>query len=204
MGLTRMCSLVVFSSFLVAEAQTPATTTQTPAATTQASTTTTQASTASASFAYVSDEGCVQNEVMVFVNRTVLVSSKGSNTTAEVTYSRYRYDFCEDTDLGTDLGTSARPVFSGDLNRASLNAAINGHSSSGAVVTVSFVLVWEGKGSITRRTGVPQNPRAGKAKLIRSDDQSRGAVVSGTVDDRDISDATIGASLHTTGKTIAQ
>jgi hypothetical protein len=190
MGLTRVCGLLAFSSLMAAEAQTPPTTTQ--------------ASTASANFAYVSDDGCVQNEVMVFVNRTMVVSAKAPSTTAEVTYSRYRYDYCEDSDLGTDLGTNSRPVFSGDLNRASLNATINGHTDSGSVVTISLVLVWEGKGSITRRASRPQNTRAGSATLIRSENLSRNAVVSGTLDDRDISDAIIGASLHTTRKTISR
>jgi hypothetical protein len=190
MGLTRACGWLALSSLIAAEAQAPATTTQ--------------ASTASASFAYVSDNGCIQNEVIVFANRTMVVSAKAPSTTAEVTYSRYRYDYCEDSDLGTDLGTASRPVFSGDLNRASLNATINGHTPSGSVVTVSFVLVWEGKGGITRRADRPQDSRAGSIKSIRSENLSRNAVVSGTLDDRDISDAIIGASLHTTRKTISR
>src|SRR6266568_9621534 len=60
-----------------------------------AQTTTTQASTGSANFSYVSDDG------------------KGPASTAEVTYTRYRYDYVEDIDLGTDLGTSPQPLFSG-------------------------------------------------------------------------------------------
>ena len=189
MGIMRACGWLALSSLIAAEAQTPATTTQ--------------GSTASATFAYVSDDGCVQNEVIVFADRTTVVSAKGPSTTAEVTYTRYRYVYCEDSDLGTDLGTSPRPMFSGDLNRASLNATINGHTASGSVIAVSFVLVWEGKGGITRRVGRPQTTRAGSAKLVPSENLSRNAVVSGTMDDRDISDATIGASLHTTRKTIS-
>ena len=61
----------------------------------------------------MSDDGCVQNEVMVFVTRTTVASAKGPVATAEVTYTRYRYDYCTDADQGTDLGTSSRPVFSG-------------------------------------------------------------------------------------------
>jgi len=190
MGLTRACGWLALSCLIAAQAQTAATTTQ--------------ASAASASFAYVSDDGCVQNEVIVFANRTTVVSAKAPITTAQVTYSRYRYDYCEDSDLGTDMGTSPRPAFSGDLNRASLNATINGYAASGSVVPISFVLVWEGKGRIMRQAGRPQNARAGSAKLIRGENLSRNAVVRGTIDDRDISDATVGASLRTTRKTISR
>jgi hypothetical protein len=190
MGLTRAFAWLALSSLIAANAQ--------PAATT------TQALAASASFAYVSDNGCVQNEVIVFVNRTTVVSAKGPSATAEVTYSRHRYDYCEDSDLGTDVGTSLRPMFSGDLNRASLNATITGHTAVGSEVSVSFVLAWEGKGSFTRQTGRPQNTRAGVAKSIRIENLSRGAVVRGTMDERDISDAMVGASLHTTRKTISR
>jgi hypothetical protein len=174
------------------------------AAAAQTVTTTTQASAASANFAYVSDDGCVQNEVMVFVTRTNATTAKGPATTAEVTYTRYRYDYCEDIDLGTDLGSNPRPVFSGDLNRASLNATINGHTTSGALVTVSLALVWDGRGSVIRKEGRPQAARTGGAKLIRSASSSRNAVVTGTMDERDISFATVGARLQTTQNTIAR
>ena len=97
MGLMRACGWLALSSLIAAEAQT--------------TTTTTQASAASASFVYVSDDGCVQNEVVLFANRTTVVSAKAPRTTAEVMYSRYQYDYCEDSDLGTDVGTSMRPIF---------------------------------------------------------------------------------------------
>jgi len=185
MGLTRACGWLALSSLIAAEAQT--------------TTTTTQASAASASFVYVSDDGCVQNEVVVFANRATAASAKAPGTTAEVTYSRYRYDFCEDSDLGTDMGTTARPIFSGDLNRASLNATIGGHTPTGSVVTVSLVLIWEGKGRVTRQVRRPQNARAGGSEHL-----SRNAVVSGTMDGEDISDEMVGASLHTTRKTVSR
>jgi len=189
MGLTRACGWLALSSLILiaAEAQTAATTMQEAAAT--------------ASFTYVTDDGCVQNEVTVFANRTTAVSAKTPNATAEVTYFRYRYDYCEDSDLGTDLGASSRPVFSGDLNSASLNARIDGRTASGSVVTISFVLEWEGKGGIARRAGRRQDTRAG-GKSIGGETLSRSAVVTGTVDERNISDATVDASLHTTRRTI--
>ena len=89
------------------------------------------------------------------------------------------------------------------MNRASLNATISGPTASGSVVTVSFVLVWEGKGSITRQAARPQDTR-GSAKVTRSENLSRNAVVSGTIDGQDISNAMVGASLHTTRKTISR
>ena len=191
MSFMRACGWLALSSFLIAaEAQTVATTTQSFAA--------------SANFAYLSDEGCVQNEVIVFANRTTVVSASAPSTTAEVTYTRYRYDYCGDSDLGTDLGTNRRPMFSGDLNRGSLNATISGHTASGSVVTVSLVLVWEGTGSITRRAAGAQNTRAGSAQSIPSENLSRNAVVSGRMDERDISNATVGAALHMTRKTISR
>jgi hypothetical protein len=190
MCLTRACCWLAFPSLLAAEAQTALTTTQ--------------ASAASATFAYVSDDGCVQNEVMVFATRTTAVSAKARSTTAAVTYSRHRYDYCQDSDLGTDGGTSSQLEFSGDLNRSSLNATINGHTASGSAVTVSFGLVWEGKGSITRQAGRSQNTRVGSPKLIRSENLIRNAVVRGTMDERDISDAMVGANLSATQNTITR
>jgi hypothetical protein len=121
----RACGWLTLSSLIAAEGQTAATTTQ--------------AFAASASFAYVSDDGCVQNDVIVFANRTTVDSAQAPSTTAEVTYSRYRYDYCQDSDLGTDQGTSRRPLFSGDLNRASLNATINGHTASGGSLSLAGV-----------------------------------------------------------------
>jgi hypothetical protein len=115
-------------------------------------------------------------------------------------YSRYRYDYCEDSDLGADVGTSLRPVFSGDLNRAALNATINGTTASGSPVTVSLALVWEGNGVITRLAGHPPNTRSGTAKAVGIENLSRNAVVSGTMDGQRISGATVSASLHTQGR----
>jgi hypothetical protein len=188
--LTRGCGWLALSSLIAAQAQTAATTTQTSAA--------------SANFAYVSDDGCILNEIIVFANRTTAVWDNTPRTTAEVTYTRYRYDYCEDADLGTDLGTSSQPVFSGDLNRASLNATINGHTASGSAVTVSFVLMWEGKGGVTRKAGRPPSAPASSARSIHTETLNRNAVVTGSMDERDISDAAVGASLHTTRKTISQ
>ena len=187
--LTRACVWLALFPLIAAQSQTAATT---------------ETSAATANFAYVSDDGCILNEVIVFANRTTAVKTDAPRTTAEVTYTRYRYDYCEDADLGTDLGTSSRPVFSGDLNRASLNATINGHTASGSAVTVSFVLMWEGKGGITRKAGRPPNAPAAGARSIRTETLNRNAVVSGSMDDRDISDAAVGASLHTTRKTVSQ
>jgi hypothetical protein len=184
------CGWLALSSLAAAQAQMAATTTR--------------ASSASATFSYVSDEGCVQNEVMVFATRTTAVSAKAPGTAAVVTYSRHRYDYCQDTDLGTDLGTSSRLDFSGDLNRASLNATISGHTAVGSAVTVSFVLLWEGRGGITRHAGLPQKTRVGGAKSIRSENLSRNAVVRGAMDELDISDAMVGASLHMTQNTISR
>ncbi|MGO9262191.1 MAG: hypothetical protein ACLQU1_38705 [Bryobacteraceae bacterium] len=160
-------------------------------------------SAASASFAYVSDDGCVENEVIVFANQTTAVADQ-AGTAAKVMYSRSRYDYCEDSDLGTDVGTSLRPAFSGDLNRAALNATINGTTASGSPVTVSFALVWEGKGGITHQAGRPPNTRSGSTKAIGIENLSRNAVVSGTMDGQNISDATVSASLHTTRKTASK
>jgi hypothetical protein len=190
MGFTRVCGWLALSSLLAAGAQTTATSTQ--------------ASVASATFTYMSDDGCVQNDVAVFANRTTVVSAKAPATTEQVTYFRYRHDDCADSDLGTDQGTSLQPLFSGDLNRASLNATINGYTASGSAITVSFVLFWQGKGRIARQAGQPQNTRAGGAGSMRNENLIRSAVVSGTMDGRDISAATVGASLRTTRKTISR
>jgi hypothetical protein len=187
MAITRtLCWLPLFS-LIAAEPQTARTT---------------QESAASASFVFMSDDGCVQNEVLVFANLRNVMSAQAPSKTAEVTYSRHRYDYCENSDLGTDIGTSSRPVFSGDLNTASLNATIDGHTASGSVVLVSFVLAWEGRGGIKRQAVHPQNAGPGSARSIRSESLSRNAVVTGTVDRQEINDALVGASLHTTRRTL--
>lgn len=189
MGLIRACGWLALSSVLMA-AEAP-------------TTTTTQASAANASFAYISDDGCVENEVVVFANTTTVTSAKAPSTAAEVMYSRHRYDYCGDSDLGTDLGTSLRPVFSGDLNRAALNATIHGATASGAVVTVSIELVWEGKGAIAHLASRAPSTST-RAKAVRTQNLSRNAVVSGTMDGQNISDTVVSANLHTTRKTVSR
>ena len=188
--LTSACVCLALSPLIAAETETIGTTTQTSAA--------------SANFIYVSDDGCILNEVIVFANRTTVVSAGAPRTTGEVTYTRYRYDYCEDTDLGTDLGSSSQPAFSGDLNRALLNATIHGHTPSGSPATISLALMWEGKGSVTSKTARPQNSPSGSPGLARTQNMSRNATVSGSVDEQDVSDAAVGASLHTTRKAISQ
>src|ERR1700683_5143479 len=118
MTLTCTCVWLAISSSIAARAQTA---------------TTTQASVATASFAYISDDGCVENDVIVLANSTTVVSSGQPTTTLAVTYSRHRYDSCENSDLGTDMGSSPRPLFSGDLDRASLNVTMSGNTTSGSV-----------------------------------------------------------------------
>jgi hypothetical protein len=170
----------------------------------QAQTTTTkQTASASASFTYVSDDGCVQNEVSVFAHKTTMVAAVTPKTTAIVNFFRHRYDICEDSDLGPDVVTGTVTDFSGDLNRASLFSTISGTSALGSVVRVSFALVWQGKGAITRVTGRPQNTRAGASKVVRSENASRSAVVSGTIDGENISEMP-NASLRTTQNTISR
>jgi hypothetical protein len=56
---------------------------------------------------------------------------------------------------------------------------------------------------VTRKTGGPQNAPAG-ANAMRTENLNRGAVVTGSMDERDISDSVVGASLHTTRKTSSQ
>jgi len=191
MDLTQACGWLTLSSCLIAAAA-------------QTAATVRQASAASANFAYMSDDGCVENEVVVVANTTTVVSTKTPRPNSQVMYSRHRYDYCEDTDLGTDLGTSLRPVFSGDLNRAALNATISGTTASGSTVTVSFVLVWEGKGGIMHLASHPPNTGSGNTRVIRSQNLSRNAVVSGTMDGQNISDAMVSASLQTTRKTASR
>ena len=165
---------------------------------------TTQSSSASASFAYLSDDDCIQNEVEVFASRTTVGSATAPKTTVSVTYSRHRYDLCEEADLGTDLGAAGRPQFSGDLNRASLNATISGSTSHGAATTIAFVLEWAGKGDATTMSGVPPGKRSGRPQVIRSERLSRSAAVRGTVDGQDVSGGAASASLHTTQNTISR
>ncbi len=192
MGFASICGCLAISSMIAAAAQAPA----------PVSGSATRSSVASATFAYVSDGGCVQNQVVVFANLRTASPSKGAGTSAEVTYSRHRYDDCEDSDLGTDIGTSSRLAFSGDLNKAYLNAAVEGHTPSGSPVTASFALVWEGKGAITRQASRPTGARSGSGKAIPSENLSRGAVVTGSMDGEDISDAVVSGSLHTSRKTV--
>jgi hypothetical protein len=186
MKLTGVYGWLAFCSLIAAQAQ-PATTT-------------TRALAASATFAYPSDDGCVENDVIVFANQTTVASAKTPGATAEVMYYRHRYDYCADADLGTDQGTSRRPVFSGDLNRAALTAAISGTSASGSAVSASFELVWEGKGAITP---TPKTA-SGSTKMVRDESLTRNAVLSGTIDGQSVSSALVSANLHSTRRTISR
>ncbi len=172
------------------------------AAQVQPATRTTQTSAASANFAYMSDDGCIESQVTVFANRTT-VNAEQAPATMAVMYSRHRYDYCENSDLGTDLGTSLRPVFSGDLNRAALNTTISGTTAAGSGVSVSFELVWEGRGD-ARRLLDEGKGASGRARLIRNESQTRGAVVSGTVDGQNVAGATLSATLRTSRKTVSR
>lgn len=187
MGPLRACSLLAFSSLILIEAHAA----------------TTQTSTASASFVYMSDDGCVQNQVIVFANRMTPISSQAPGTAIEVTYFRDRYDYCKESDLGTDTGTSRRPLFSADLNRAALNATIDGHTVTGSPVTISFDLVWEGQGTITgRKAALRAHGESGR--LMHRQTLSRNAAVNGSVDDHDISGAVVGASLQTISRIVSR
>jgi len=102
MGFKCVWAGLALSSFLAAQAQT-------------AATTTIQSSAANASFDYLSDDGCVRNEVILFAHRTTVVSGRTPGATVQATYSRHRYDHCEDVDLGPDVGTQPAPGFFGGL-----------------------------------------------------------------------------------------
>jgi hypothetical protein len=165
---------------------------------------TTQSNSASANFAYLSDDDCVQNDLEVFASKTTVGAANAPKTTTAVTYSRHRYNLCEDTDLGTDVGAAGRTAFSGDLNRASLSATVSGSSGPGSSVTVAFVLEWAGRGDSARLPAMAQSKRAGRPTVVRSENLSRTAAVRGTIDGLDVSGGAVSASLHTTESTISR
>lgn len=186
--LGRVCGCLALLSGMSLEAQTA---------------TTTKSSSATASFAYLSDDDCVQNDVEVFASQTTVASSKVPKTTMAATYSRHRYNLCEDSDLGTDFGAVGRLAFAGDLDRASLSATISGSSGPGSTTAVAFVLEWAGKGESTRLPAPPETKRTGRPTVIRSENLSRGAIVRGAIDGQDISGGAVSASLHTAQNTIS-
>jgi len=166
---------------------------------------------ASANLAFVSPDGCIQNEVSIFIRQTN--AKPGAEKTAgpknDVTYSRSRFDLCEDDDLGTDLGSSSTAVISGDLNRVRVEASIDGiprairagFDASQPLVRVSFSLTWIGTGDIIhvgRNPGAP-NPRA----AVRPDSRSRSATLQGHVDGQDVPAGSIGSILLTTRQAVA-
>ena len=99
MRLSLGCAWLALFSLMPAQAQT-ATTKKTAAA--------------SASFAYVSDDGCVHNEVILFANRTTVVSAKPPRTTAEVpgvpTFGLFRWK------RGAEENTPGSPFWKGSVD----------------------------------------------------------------------------------------
>ena len=163
----------------------------------------TQSSSATATFAYLSDDDCVQNEVEVFASRTTVTSASGPPPSMTATYSRHRFDICENIDLGADIGATGHGTFTADLDRASLSATIGGVSPSGARTTINIALEWAGRGATVQPSAAPSNQIAGKPKVTRGS-ASRSAVARGTVDGIDVSDAAVGASLHLEQHTVSR
>jgi hypothetical protein len=164
-----------------------------------ATTATVEVRSASADLAFVSREGCVQNEISIIVHQTTVRpgASQDARTETHVSYSRSRFDFCEGVDLGTDLGSSRTALFSGDLNRARLDVSIDGVDASQSTIRISFSLTWNGTGNIQRAGRSPSASPDAKA-AVHTVSQSRNAWVEGRVDGQDVSGATIAASLQTT------
>lgn len=170
-----------------------------------------QVLTASANLAFVSPEGCIQNEVSIFVRQTTAKpgAAKTAGPKSDVTYSRSRFDLCEDDDLGTDLGSSSTAVISGDLNRVRVDASIDGinralrrgFDASEPPIRVAFSLTWTGTGDILR---VGRNPGAANARAaVRPDSRSRSATLQGRVDGQDVPAGSIGSILLTTRQAVA-
>jgi hypothetical protein len=164
-------------------------------------TTPVQALSATANLAFLSGDGCVQNEILIFVNQT----SGAPNTPGgvpgktDVTYSRSRFDFCEGVDLGTDRGSSQAVTVSGDLKRLRLDGTINGMDRAQVATRVTFSITWTGMGEIHRVTHAAGTPNAKGA--ARPDTQSCTATVVGRVEGEEISEASIGSILLTMRQT---
>jgi hypothetical protein len=164
-------------------------------------TTPVQVLSATANLAFISHDGCVQNEISIVVNQTAAAAntSGGAPGNTDVTYSRSRFDFCEGVDLGIDRGHSRTVTVSGDLKRLRLDGSIDGSDGSQASTRVAFSITWTGMGEIHR---VTHPVGATNAKGVsRPDTQSRGATVIGHVDGEEISEASLGSILLTMRQT---
>jgi hypothetical protein len=152
---------------------------------------------ATANLAYISRDGCVQNEISIFVNQTIPVPNKAGAVPGktEVTYLRTRFDFCEGVDLGLDRGSSRAVTVTGDLKRLRLDGAIDGTDGSQGSTRVTFSIAWTGMGEIHRVTHPSGAPNAKGA--ARPDTQSRSAIVDGRVEGEEVSEASIGSILLT-------
>lgn len=160
-----------------------------------------QALSATANLAFISRDGCVQNEVSIFLNQTIPAANAtpGVPGKADVTYVRNRFDFCEGVDLGTDRGSSHAVSVSGDLNRLRVDGTIDGTDASQAAIRLTFSIMWTGMGEIRRVTHASGAANAKGA--ARPDTQSRSATVIGRVDGEDVSEASIGSILLTMRQT---
>jgi len=162
---------------------------------------------ATANLAFVSYEGCVQNEISIFVNQTSVwpgASGEPHSETA-ISYSRTRFDLCEDIDLGTDTGASRSAHFSADMSRAQLEASIEGTGPSQAPTRISLSLTFIGTGDTHQASRSPGAPTNAKAKVaVRTDSQTRNAWVQGRIDGQDVSGGSLGASLQITRQTITR
>jgi len=164
-------------------------------------TTSVQALSATANLTFISRDGCVENDISIFVNQTTPApnATRGVSGKTDVTYSRSRFDFCEGVDLGTDRGSSRAITVSGDLKRLRLDGSIDGTDGSQAATRLAFSITWTGMGEIHRVTH-PASPANAKI-AARPDTQSRSATVAGHVEGEEVSDASIGSILLTMRQT---
>ena len=187
--LGRVCGCLALLSGMSLEAQTA---------------TTTKSSSATASFAYLSDDDCVQNDVEVFASQTTVASSKVPKTTMAATYSRHRYNLCEDSDFGHRLrsrrATGLRGRFGPCVSQRDHQWLKWSRLDDGRC----FCVGWAGKGESTRLPAPPETKRTGRPTVIRSENLSRGAIVRGAIDGQDISGTEQSShSLHTAQNTIS-
>lgn len=165
---------------------------------------------ASGNLSFVSRDGCIENDVTIFVNKTVAPpgASKAVSYKTDVTYSRLRYDLCTDSDLGTDLGSTSTAEVSGDLKSVHLVATVDGiprairsgFDAAIAPVRISFSLTWIGAGDInhlSHHVGTATNVKA----AARPDRQSRSAWIGGQIDGAEVSSGSIGSILLTARRT---
>jgi hypothetical protein len=145
------------------------------------STTTENVSGTGAAANFLTVNGCIQDNIVIATGSQVTKTPGGSTVSTTVDLTIAAFDLCNNADLGTSSGGANSTSFSGDLNSASLNAAIPVIDPLNNVTVVPVSLSWSRSGSVTRTHNTTRIVTGNVTTTITTRDAAANASVSGSV-----------------------